>query len=180
MRAGVRGRGCVRAGKTLPGQLLLSPGLRIGFCVAPEVIQKWLVIVKQGVDLHTSTFSQALAAEYLTEGYLDQQLPKIIRLYKPRQEAVLNALQKYFPENFNWSNPDGGMFIWVEGPDGLDMEQVYWKAIERKVAFVPGKFFFTNKEEGMETMRLNYTMADEAKIDRAVKTLAEVMREAVA
>ena len=159
---------------------ILAPGLRIGFCVAPEVIQKWLVIVKQGVDLHTSTFSQALAAEYLTEGYLVQQLPKIISLYKPKQEAMLSALQQYFPENFSWSNPDGGMFIWVEGPDGLDMEQLYWKAVERKVAFVPGKFFFTNKGEGMETMRLNYTKADEATIDRAVKTLAEVMREAIA
>lgn len=158
---------------------ILSPGLRIGFCVAPEVIKKWLVIVKQGVDLQTSTFSQALAAEYLTEGYLDQQLPKIVSLYKPRQEAMLKALDAYFPKVFSWSMPDGGMFLWVEGTKGLDMEQLYWKGIERKVAFVPGKFFFTQKGEGNETMRLNYTMADEATIDQAVKRLAEVMHEAI-
>ena len=156
---------------------ILAPGLRIGFCVAPEIIKKWLVIVKQGVDLHTSTFSQALAAEYLAGGYLDQQLPKIIRIYKPKQEAMLQALQNYFPDNFTWSKPEGGMFIWAEGPQGLNTEQLYWKAIERKVAFVPGKFFFTQKGEGNETMRLNYTMADEATLDRAVKILSEVMKQ---
>ena len=156
---------------------ILAPGLRIGFCVAPELIKKWLVIVKQGVDLHTSTFSQALAAEYLFGGYLDQHLPKILRIYKPKQEAMLQALRDYFPGNFKWSKPEGGMFIWVEGPEGLDMEELYWKAIERKVAFVPGKFFFTSKAEGMETMRLNYTMADEATLDRAVKILSEVMKQ---
>jgi 2-aminoadipate transaminase len=158
---------------------VLAPGLRLGVCVAPEVIRKWLVIVKQGVDLHTSTFSQALAAEYLSGGYLDRHLPKILKTYKPKQEAMLQALQNYFPANFRWSKPEGGMFLWVEGPKGLDMEKLYWKAIERKVAFVPGKFFFTNPGEGLETMRLNYTMADEATLDRAVKTLADVMKQAM-
>jgi 2-aminoadipate transaminase len=158
---------------------VLAPGLRLGVCVAPEVIRKWLVIVKQGVDLHTSTFSQAIAAEYLSGGYLDRHLPHILKLYKPKQEAMLQALQNYFPANFRWSKPEGGMFLWVEGPQGMDMEKLYWKAIERKVAFVPGKFFFTNPSEGLETMRLNYTMADEATLDRAIKTLADVMKQAM-
>lgn len=156
---------------------VLAPGLRIGICVAPELIQKWIVIVKQGVDLHTSTFSQALAAEYIAGGFLAQQLPKIIKLYKPKQEAMLNALEKYFPDNFSWSKPEGGMFLWAEGPKGLDMEQLYWSAVEKKVAYVPGKFFFTHPGEGNETMRLNFTMSDEATIDRAIKTLADVIKE---
>ena len=156
---------------------VLAPGLRIGICVAPESIQKWIVIVKQGVDLHTSTFSQALAAEYISGGFLAQQLPKIITLYRPKQEAMLKALEKYFPENFSWSKPEGGMFLWAEGPKGLDMEQLYWKAVERKVAYVPGKFFFTQPGEGNSTMRLNFTMSDEATIDRAIKTLADVIKE---
>lgn len=156
---------------------VFAPGLRLGVCVAPEVIRKWLVIVKQGVDLHSSTFSQALASEYLSGGYLDRHLPKIIKIYRPKQEAILQALQDYFPGDFRWSKPEGGMFLWVEGPKSMDMEQLYWEAAKRKVVYVPGKFFFANPGEGLETMRLNYTMSDESTIRRAVETLAEVMKQ---
>jgi 2-aminoadipate transaminase len=154
---------------------VFAPGLRLGFCVAPPVILRWLVLVKQGVDLHTSTFNQALAAEYMAGGYLEHHLPKILRLYSPKQEAMLNALEKYFPVDFNWSRPEGGMFIWVEG--SIEMDLVYVKAIENRVAFVPGKYFFTEKGKGEGTMRLNYTMSDEATIDRSIKTLSEVIRQ---
>ncbi len=158
---------------------VFAPGLRVGFFVAPQLIREWLVLAKQGVDLHTSTFNQALAAEYLSGGYLEEHLPKIIKIYKPKQEAMFQALRRYLPDGFRWSKPEGGMFIWAEGPEGIDMEKIYWKSIERKVAFVPGKFFFTRKGDGIETMRLNYTMADEEGIDRAVKTLSEVIKQEV-
>ena len=130
-------------------------------------------------DLHTSTFNQALAAEYLSGGHLAGHLPNIIDLYKPKQEAMLLALDTYFPDDFSWSCPEGGMFLWVEGPVGLDMEKIYWKAVARKTAFVPGKFFYTERGEGLETMRLNYTMSDEQAIDMAIKTLADVIQEEV-
>ena len=154
---------------------VFAPGLRIGFCVAPEQIRKWLVIVKQGTDLHSSTFNQALAAEYISGGYLDRHLPNIIHLYRPKQEAMLSALDKYFPDQFNWSRPEGGMFIWVEGPESFDMEKLYWKAVEKKVAFVPGKYFYSSPGEGIETMRLNYTMTDEETIDRSIKILSDII-----
>ena len=100
---------------------VLAPGLRIGVVAAPKVITNWLVIVKQGVDLHTSTFSQAIAAEYISGGYIEQQLPKIIELYRPKHKAMLAALEKYFPKGFTFSKPEGGMFIWAEGPEGLNL-----------------------------------------------------------
>lgn len=154
-----------------------APGLRIGFCVAPPEIHRWLVITKQGVDLHTSTFNQALASEYLIGGYLQLQLPKILEIYRPRQQAMLAALDRYMPASFQWTQPEGGMFLWLEGPAGLDTEEAYWRAIEKNVAFVPGKFFFAEAGTGNATMRLNYTMANEEKIDWAVRTLAEVIGE---
>ena len=153
---------------------ILAPGLRIGICLAPEQIANWLVVVKQGVDLHTSTLSQALAAEYLSGGYLDEQLPKIIELYRPKHRAMLDALDKYFPEGFSYSRPEGGMFIWAEGPEGLDMEKLYHEAVARNVAYVPGKYFYTREGEGLATMRLNFTMSDVPVIDSAVKTLGEL------
>jgi 2-aminoadipate transaminase len=158
---------------------VFAPGLRIGFCVAPPQVRQWLVIVKQGVDLHTSTYNQALAAEYLSGGYLQRHLPTIIDLYRPKQAAMLEALDRYLPDGFTWSQPEGGMFLWVEGPAGLDAEAIYWRAIERKTAFVPGKFFFAQPGDGLPTMRLNFTMADTATIDRAVGILARVIEESL-
>ncbi len=155
---------------------VFAPGLRIGFCLAPEQIKKWLVIVKQGIDLHTSTFNQALAAEYIAGGFLERHLPKIIELYRPKQEAMLSALDTYFPEGFKWSRPEGGMFLWVEGPEGFDMDEMYWKAVKRNVAFVPGKYFYTSRDEGIETMRLNYTMTDEKTIGNSIEILSEVIK----
>jgi len=155
---------------------VFAPGLRIGFCVAPALIRKWLIIVKQGTDLHSSTFNQALAAEYIAGGSLARHLPNIINWYRPKQEAMLAALDRYFPDSFSWSRPEGGMFIWAEGPPGLDMEDLYWKAVEKKVAYVPGKYFYTGPGEGIETMRLNFTMADEETLDRAMKILSEVIK----
>jgi 2-aminoadipate transaminase len=154
---------------------VFAPGLRIGFFVAPEPVRRWMVLAKQGIDLHTSTFNQALAAEYIFGGYLDKHLPEILRIYKPKQEAMLHALAKHFPPTFHWSKPEGGMFIWVEGPKGMDTEKLYAKAVEHGVAFVPGRFFFTKQDEGLSTMRLNYTMNDGATIEKAIGILAEVI-----
>jgi 2-aminoadipate transaminase len=156
---------------------VFAPGLRIGFCVAPPLVRQWMVIVKQGVDLHTSTFNQALAAEYVTGGYLQRHLPNIINLYRPKQQAMLQALDRYLPEGFHWTQPEGGMFIWVEGPSSLDAEKVYWRAIERKTAFVPGKFFFVRAGDGLSTMRLNFTMVDESTIEAALGVLGEVIQD---
>jgi 2-aminoadipate transaminase len=158
---------------------VLAPGLRIGFCVAPELLRKWLVIVKQGIDLHTSTLAQALAAEYLAEGHLQTHLPKILALYRPRQEALLAAMEHYFPAIFRWSRPQGGMFVWAQGPEGMDMADVYDKAVARNVAFVPGQYFYARPGQGRETLRLNFTMADEVTLTRAVAILAEVLKGAM-
>ena len=155
---------------------VFAPGLRIGFFLAPDWIQKWFVLVKQGTDLHTSTLNQALAAEYLSSHYLKIHLPKIIDLYRPKQQAMLSALKRYFPNDFRWSKPQGGMFLWAEGPRGIDMEDIFWDSVKRNVAFVPGKYFYTAKNAGQETMRLNFTMADEDAIDRSIRTISEVIR----
>jgi 2-aminoadipate transaminase len=157
-----------------------APGLRIGFCVAPPLIRRWLVLVKQGVDLHTSTFNQALAAEYISGGYLARHLPKILSLYGPRQAAMLAAMDRYFPAGFEWSQPEGGMFLWAEGPAGLDASKLCDCCIDCNVAFVPGKYFYTQPGEGLSTMRFNYTMIDEAAIDAAIHTVAEVFAEEMA
>src|SRR5690606_11357946 len=120
-------------------------------CVAPAEVHRWLVIARQGVDLHTSTLGQALAAEYLEGGHLDARLPATLDLYRPRREALLTAFERYLPEGFRWTRPDGGMFLWVQGPHGpggreLDAERLYARAVQRGVAFVPGRYFYADDQ----------------------------------
>ncbi|MDE2856671.1 MAG: PLP-dependent aminotransferase family protein [Chloroflexota bacterium] len=156
---------------------VFAPGLRLGFCIAPKAIHHWMRIAKQGADLHSNTYAQALATEYIRGGYLERQLPKIIDLYRPRQEAMLAAMDQFMPDGYRWTKPEGGMFIWIDGPDGLDAEEIYWKAVDQKVAFVPGKYFYIDQDAGLGTMRLNFTMPDEPTIVRAIEILARVIRE---
>jgi 2-aminoadipate transaminase len=147
---------------------VFAPGLRIGYSVVPGELRDWLVIAKQGVDLHTSTFNQALAAEYIAGGFLAEQVPRIVDLYRPKQEQMMRVLAEDLPDGFSWSRPDGGMFVWVEGPAGFDMDPVYERSVAAGAAFVPGKYFFTNPGQGAETMRLNFTTATLEELSRAV------------
>ena len=156
---------------------IFAPGLRMGFCLAPPLIREWLTTAKQGADLHSNTYAQALAAEYICGGYIERQVPKIIALYAPRQAAMLEAMDAHIPAGYRWIKPEGGMFIWIEGPPDVDAEALYWRAVEEKVAFVPGKYFYINPAEGLSTMRLNFTRVDEATIEGAIATLGRVIRE---
>lgn len=154
---------------------VFAPGLRVGFAVAPPPIDRWMVTAKQGIDLHTSSFTQALTARYLETGELERHLPEIIALYKPRQEAMLQALDRHFPDQVSWSRPEGGMFIWAEGPSKLDTVAMYERAVAKSVAYVPGRFFYTDPADGAATMRLNFTMLDESTIEEAVEALGGVV-----
>lgn len=135
-----------------------------------------MVAAKQSVDLHTKSYGQYLATEYLNAGHLKKHLPNILRMYKSREETMLKALEKYFSKTFRWTKPEGGMFIWIEGPNHMDMVDLYWKAIEKNVAFVPGTYFYAKQGEGKNTMRLNFTNVNEKQIVKAIKILSQVIK----
>ena len=155
---------------------ILSPGMRLGWIAAhPHFIRK-IEIAKQAVDLCANTLSQVIAWKYVADGHLDEHIPKIIEFYKPRRDAMLEALEEYMPEGVKWTKPDGGMFIWVTLPEGIDTKVMAEKAISRGVAYVPGEAFFAHREV-KNAMRLNFTYVPEEKIRDGVKRLAEVIEE---
>lgn len=156
---------------------IFAPGLRIGFFVAPLEIANMMNIAKQGEDVHTNNYAQAQAHEYLNGGYHLEQLPKSIEIYKSRKNKMIESLEKFFPSDFAFTRPDGGMFLWVEGPQDFDSEKFYWKAIEHKVAFVPGKYFFIDQSKGNSTMRLNFSNVNEEKIEFAIKVLGDILKK---
>jgi len=170
-----------RAGKVLyvtSFSKILAPGLRTGvMCGDPEVIKK-LVVGKQCADVHTSGLSQAIAYEYLKRGYLKPNVERSLPVYLARKTAMTAALDKYMPEEFRRTDPDGGLFIFGEFTVPIDTVKAFPEAVAKKVAYVPGKSFFVG-DEGLNTIRLNYSNADEEKIERGIRALGEVFKKKV-
>ncbi len=155
---------------------ILAPGFRIGWVAAhPHLIRK-MEIAKQSIDLCTNMLGQVIAWKYVEDGHLDRHIPEIVEFYKPRRDAMLEALEEYMPEGVRWTKPDGGMFIWVTLPEGIDTKLMMEKAVAKGVAYVPGEAFFTHREV-KNAMRLNFTYVPEEKIREGVKRLAEVVEE---
>jgi 2-aminoadipate transaminase len=156
----------------------LAPGLRLAWIVAPvEVIQR-CVMAKQGMDLHTSSFIQMIACEVLRDNFLVNHVRTIRRVYHERRDVMLAALERYFPEGVQWTRPQGGLFLWVTLPEGMDASAILPRAIENKVAYVPGSPFFPNGD-GSNSFRLNFSNAQPAQIEEGIRRLGEVISEAV-
>jgi len=121
----------------------LAPGLRIAWVVAPESVISRLVQMKQGADLHSSTFCQMVAYEVAKDGFLDRHVRRIREVYGERRNAMLGALERHFPQEVRWTKPQGGLFLWITLPAGLDSTELLKEALEKeRVAFVPGASFF--------------------------------------
>lgn len=153
----------------------IAPGLRLGWVVAPAPVFSRLLILKQASDLHTSSFDQLVAYFYLTQNDQTAHLEKIRRAYGERFEVLDTALRGEMPTGFTWTRPEGGMFLWVTGPQELDALQLLNRAVEQKVAFVPGRDFFP-ADAGKNYLRLNYSNSTPERIREGVKRLAALCR----
>jgi 2-aminoadipate transaminase len=152
----------------------LAPGLRLGWIVAPVEVVKKLVQAKQGADLHTSTFTQILAYEVIADGFLDQHVQEIRTMYCQRRNAMLAAMEKYFPEGVTWTRPQGGLFLWVMLPEGIDSLELMEEAIGEKVAFVPGTAFYADGR-GRNSLRLTFSYCAVEMIDEGIKRLGKAI-----
>lgn len=152
----------------------LAPGLRLGWVVAPEEVIARLVQLKQGTDLHTSTFNQIVAYEVARGGFLDEHVRTIRRVYRERRDVMLAALERYFPPGVHWTHPQGGLFLWVTLPAWVNTTEMLPHAIEEKVAYVPGTDFFATGG-GQNTMRLNFSNACPDKIEEGIRRLGRVL-----
>jgi 2-aminoadipate transaminase len=158
---------------------LLAPGLRIGWILAPEEVIARLVLLKQGTDLHTSTFTQMLAHAACRGGFLDRHIRVLRRTYAERRDTMLAALAAHMPSGVTWTRPAGGLFLWMRLPPALDARDVLRAAMEKRVAFVPGAAFHATGG-GENTMRLNFSYAAPARIETGVRRLAEAVRVCLA
>ena len=154
---------------------VLAPGLRIAWVVGEVDIINKMILAKQPTDLCTNTLGQHIAAKYISEGYIDPHIERIRDMYRRKRDRMLKALEDKMPEGITWTHPEGGMFIWVTLPDGMNARSILEKAITEKVAYVVGDAFFPDGT-GKNTLRLNFTNADDDKIDEGIGRLAAVFR----
>ncbi len=155
---------------------IFCPGMRIGWIAAAANFFEKFVLIKQGTDLHTSSISQREISMYLDMFDVDAHVRKIVDLYRRRRDAMVAAMDAEFPAGIRHTNPQGGLFTWVELPAGTDSVALLKRSLERKVAFVPGDSFFPNGR-GENTFRLNYSNMPEARITEGIGRLAAVIRD---
>jgi len=157
----------------------LSPALRIGWVCGPKAVIEKLVLLKQGADLHVSTINQMVAHRAVSEGY-DQHLHRLRGAYGHKARVMLAALDKTMPQGVTWSHPEGGMFVWIDLPEGIDGAELLARAIkEERVAFVPGAPFFAEVQRA-NAIRLSYSLPTDAQIEEGVQRLARLIGRVMA
>jgi len=161
----------------------LAPGLRLGWIVAPPDVIAKLVQLKQGADLHSSTFVQMVAYEVARDNFLDEHVKLIRSVYRERRDGMLDALSRYFPPEVTWTKPMGGLFLWVTLPQGADADKLLEAAVRENVAFVPGDCFYApngHSDEGRRHMRLNFSAAAPDQIREGIRRLSIAVKEQLA
>ena len=157
---------------------LLSPGMRLGWVVGDSDLLRKYVLAKQGADLHTSSLSQLLAARFITDHDFEGHIERIRKVYGSRCRAMIAAMKEHFPDDIRFTRPAGGLFLWVELPEGISSREVLELSLEENVAFVPGGAFYANG--GHEnTMRLNFSAMPEDRITEGIRRLGRVLTDAL-
>jgi 2-aminoadipate transaminase len=153
---------------------VLAPGLRLGYVVAPKALGQKLLQAKQAADLHTSGFNQRVVFEVIKDGFLREHVPTIRARYRAQRDAMRAALEAHLPAGCRWRVPVGGMFFWVELPEGVDAVALLPKAVERGMAYVPGAAFFAEAPK-LNTLRLSFVTVAPAEIERGIALLAQAL-----
>lgn len=153
---------------------IVAPGLRLGWIYAPSEIMAKLIIAKQGADLHSNIMAQWILYYYLQENDLDVHIQMIRKAYKKQRDLMVEMLERYCPPEIRFTRPEGGMFLWVTLPEGISSLKLFDKAIKENVAFVPGNAFYVDGS-GDNTLRLNFSNADEAMIEEGIKRLGKAI-----
>lgn len=154
----------------------LTPGLRTGWVVADPAFIKHFTVIKQSADLHTDNVAQQVIAEFLADFNIDEHIAKIRQVYRQREQLMIEQIQKHFPTGVKYTNPDGGLFIWVEIPGNINTQDLFDQCIKNNVAFVPGEPFYPGEPES-GTFRLNFSNMSEEKIKDGIQRLGKAITE---
>ncbi|HJU99119.1 MAG TPA: PLP-dependent aminotransferase family protein [Burkholderiaceae bacterium] len=153
---------------------VLTPGIRLGYVVAPLPLVRRLELAKQAADLHTSQLTQMVVHRVIKDGFLERHIPQIRQLYGDQCQVMLDAMAEHFPASVKWTKPEGGMFIWVTLPKHVDAMALLDEAIANHVAFVPGAPFYANEPE-TNTFRLSFVTVPPERIRAGIAILGKLI-----
>jgi len=157
---------------------ILAPGLRVGYIIAPAGLHFKLVQAKQATDLHTPSLNQQIVHEVVRNGFLDNHIPKVRSMYRAQCDAMLAALERDMPKSVTWNQPEGGMFIWLQLPPGIDSTELLAAALKENVAFVPGGPFYAtpaSAADSSRTLRLSFVTVPAEKIAVGIERLGKLL-----
>jgi 2-aminoadipate transaminase len=157
---------------------ILSPGIRIGWVAAPPPVLEKIGLGKQAADLCTSTLTQYFVREYFAEGRWLEYIGDLVEIYRARRDAMLDALERHFPEQAEWTRPEGGLFVWATLPGYIDTTDLLAKALRENVAFVPGRAAYADGRGG-SSMRLNFSASGEDELREGIRRIGRVVSEQV-
>ena len=155
---------------------IFAPGFRLGWIIAEPALLEQIFVCKQALDLCPPVFDQYLAAEFMGSGALDRNLQNSISLYRDKRDYMISLLEKYMPDGVTWTHPDGGLFLWVTLPEGVDPVAMYDSALAAGVVYVAGSFFYPDGSH-RNTMRLNFSYLARERMEAGVKLLASEIQK---
>jgi 2-aminoadipate transaminase len=158
---------------------ILSPGIRLGWAVAPPPVMEKIVLGKQASDLCTSTLTQYFVREYFAEGNWREYVDSLAEIYRGRRDTMVGALREHFPMQATWTEPEGGLFIWATLPGYIDTGDLLAKALREDVAFVPGQAAYVDQSKGRSSMRLNFSGVSDEEIREGVRRIGKTIAEQV-
>lgn len=158
---------------------ILSPGMRVGYVIAPKEIVQKMVVCKQGEDVHTNIWSQMVAHKFMTEYDFKGHLENLREIYRKKANFCMDLLDQYLvPNKISYQKIEGGLFIWCKLPDGVDMVGFCKQAVLRKVCVVPGNAFLTDEKEQCSSFRINFSTPTDEQLEKGIKILGELAKEA--
>ncbi len=156
---------------------VFAPGLRTGWIAAPHSVLARINLVKQGTDLCGSAFNMVVVEHYFRDTPWQKVLQKFVTTYKTRRDAMLAALDEFFPPEASWTHPEGGFFVWVTLPEYVDTGSMLAEALEKGVTYTPGDSFFPNASAGQNCMRIAFCFESPENLREAIRRLALVIEE---
>ena len=157
---------------------VISPGMRVGYAIAPKAVLQKMVVCKQGEDVHSNMWAQIVCHRIMTETDYEAHLERLRQIYRRKSALLLSAMEKYFkPLGITWSRFEGGLFAWCSLPEGVDMLEFVKRGMEKKVCVVPGTAFLTDESEPCQAFRVNFSTPTDEQLTEGIRLLAETLEE---